>query len=154
MVAAGVDAKSRPSKFARGHECHQDDWRLHPQCFLWLQEQVGRTFTIDRMATWSSTQCWRFNSVDDVDPDRSQCPGAFANDWRVDEYGSSELNYCFPPFALLPRVFAHVRECRAVAVVIVPQWPSQLWWVEAMPMTVRKIELPRFCFQYVKDMAR
>ena len=151
MVAAGVDAKSRPSKFARGHECHRDDWRLHPQCFLWLQEQVGGTFTIDRMATRSSTQCWRFNSVDDVDPDRSQCPGAFANDWRVDEYGSSELNYCFPPFALLPRIFAHVRECRAVAVVIVPQWLSQLWWVEAMSMTVRKIELPRFCFQYVKD---
>ena len=151
MVAAGVDAKSRPSRFARGHECHRDDWRLIPQWFMWLQEQVGAAFTIDRMATRSSALCWRFNSVDEVDPDRTQLPGAFANDWRVDEYGQHELNYCFPPFSLLPRVLAHIRECAAVAVVVVPWWPSQVWWVDAMSMVVRVVPLPMPCFQYVKD---
>ena len=151
MVAAGVDAKSRPSRFARGHECHRDDWRLTPQCFLWLQQQVGAAFTIDRMATRSSALCWRFNSVNDADPDRSQLPGAFANNWRVDETGQPEFNYVFPPFSLIPRVLAHVRECAATAVVIVPQWPSQLWWVEAMSMAAKVVVLPKHCFQYVKD---
>ena len=48
-------------------------------------------------------------------------------------------------YDLLPDV-ADFAPCRALAVVIVPQWPSQLWWVEAMSMTVRKIELLRVCF--------
>ena len=47
MVAAREDAKSRPSKFASGHECHSDDWKLAPQCFVWLQQLVGAAFTID-----------------------------------------------------------------------------------------------------------
>ena len=89
--------------------------------------------------------------MDKVDPDRTQLPGAFANDWRVDEYGQHELNYCFPPFSLLPRVLAHIRECAAVAVVVVPWWPSQVWWVDAMSMVVRVVPLPMPCFQYVKN---
>ena len=131
MISAGVDALSRPVRFARGSSADRDDWRVISSVFMWIQsvslEWLGGELTVDRMASRANRRLTRFNSVSSVDPD---CEGfsAFASSWQ------NERNYCFPPFAFLPRVFQHVTECSAKAIVIVPEWPSQCWWQSLMSL--------------------
>ena len=154
MISAGVDALSRPYRFARGGEADRDEWRLHRSMFTWVQDMVWQQFgsflTIDRMATRGNTRLGRFCSVSSVDPD-AEGFSAFAGDWFGNN-GSREYNYCFPPFAFLPRVLQHIREQRAFAAVIVPEWPSQCWWREVMSMMVAWRYFPsNRPFERVKD---
>ena len=113
----------------------RDDWRLRRPQFEWLQQQLGTCFTIDRMASRANRRCEAFCSVSDVDPD-SEARSAFLVDWSVQRSGQTPVNYCFPPFALIGRVIQHVRECKARATIIVPDWPSQAWWPELMELFV------------------
>ena len=139
MISAGVDALSRPPKFARRCEADRDDWRLVSTAFGQVQDLSLQVFgslpTIDRMASRANTRLPRFNSVSAADPD-SECFSAFGTNWSVSRVGPGEINYCFPPFSLIPRVLQHIRECRAKAVLVVPHWPSQFWWVKLWQLAV------------------
>ena len=119
----------------------RDDWRLRRVHFEWLQQQLGMTYTIDRMATRANTRVANaFCSVCDIDPD-SEGRSAFLTDWTQQRLMRSSNNYCFPPFSLIGRVLQHVRECKAWATVIVPDWPSQFWWPELMAMQISVLVL-------------
>ena len=39
-----------------------------------------------------------------------------------------EMTYLFPPLPLIPKVVNKVREERIMAILVVPYWPSSLWW--------------------------
>lgn len=150
MITVGVDSLSRPYKFARGGEMDRDDWRMRDEAFGWLQGMarawLGRSMEVDRMASRANTRLPRFNSVSSVDP-AAEGFSAFAEDWSV-----GGLSYVFPPFALIPRVLQHVRECRALAVVVVPEWPSQAWWREMVSMMEYRWYFPaRAVFERVVD---
>ena len=96
MITSGVDALSRPYKFARGSEADRDDWRLCDHAFQWLQQVAGVVFTVDRMASRANRRCTQFCSQSSVDPE-SFGVSAFAVDWTVDSVGAPAVNYCFPP---------------------------------------------------------
>ena len=150
MISVGVDALSRPYKFARGGEMDRDDWRLRESAFSWLQSMVwsvvGSEAVVDRMASRANRRLPRYNSVSSVDPE-AESFSAFAVDWS-----EVNLSYCFPPFALVPRVLQHVRECQARAVVVVPDWPSQAWWRDLVSMSVAWWHFPeREVFERVSD---
>ena len=136
MISAGVDALSRPYRFARGGEADRDEWRLRAEVFEWVQgvarRQFGSHLTIDRMASRANTRLARFCSVSSVDPD-AEGFSAFAGSWYETSRGR-EFNYCFPPFAFIPRVLQHAREHRAFVAMVVPDWPSQCWWREMLSM--------------------
>ena len=154
MISAGVDALSRPFKFARGGEADRDDWRLRDAMFAWVQgvafRQFGAYLTVDRMASRANTRLVRFNSVSSVDPD-TEGFSAFSGDW-FENRSSREYNYCFPPFAFITRVLQHVREHRAITVMVMPDWPSQCWWREMLSMMVAWQYFPhRQPFERVKD---
>ena len=55
MISAGVDALSRPPKFARKCEADRDDWQLTGAAFeavqAFSQQMFGGTITMDRMAS-------------------------------------------------------------------------------------------------------
>ena len=148
MITVGVDALSRPYRFARGGEADRDEWRLMHTMFQWLQEQLHTRFTIDRMASRSNAQvrpgaCSAYCSMSSVDPS-AVGRSAFLVDWneqRLYPFGQCQ-NYCFPPFAFIPRVLQHVRECRASATLIVPNWPSQAWWADLMALKTVVLEFP------------
>ena len=141
MISVGVDALSRPPKLGRGGEAGRDDWRLMQHRFDWLQQQFGR-LTIDRMASRANTRVPdAFCSINSAEPDSEGC-SAFATDWNRQRTIRSPSNYCFPPFALIPRVLQHIRECRAWAVLIVPNCPSQAWWAELTCMAVTVTPFP------------
>jgi hypothetical protein len=152
MITSGVDALSRPPKFSRGKEADRDDWRLLQHRFDWLQVQLQVKFTIDRMATRANRRCEAFCSISEIDPD-SEGPSAFATDWAKQKKWRSPMNYVFPPFALIPRVLQHIRECKVWAVVVVPNWPSQCWWPDMMDIAIQVTPFPNDgpVFERVKD---
>ena len=139
MITAGVDALSRPPRFARKCEADRDFWRMEESVFRQVQAFTINTFgtclTVDRFASRANFRLARFNSVSSVDPG-AEAWSAFEVDWGKMIGDKRDISYCFPPFSLIPRVLQHVRQCRAKAVIIVPQWPSQSWWVLLWRMAV------------------
>ena len=96
-----------------------DDWFLNPAVFGWLDTMWG-PHTVDRFADHNNRQLSRFNS-------RCWSPGseavdAFTVDW------STENNWWCPPVYLVPRVVAHAQMCAAYGTLIVPEWPSAVFW--------------------------
>ena len=151
MISCGVDALSRPYRFARGGEADRDEWRLRGDVLVKMQDFFQVTFTVDRMASRANRRCQQFASHSSVDPE-SMGPSTFALDWARDGQGVWAENYCFPPFCLIPRVIQHVKECRARAVVVMPLWPSQHWWVSMSGLCEQWMELPADgAFERVKD---
>ena len=152
MITSGVDALSRPYRFARGKEMDRDDWRLREAVFQNLQHLLGTSFTVDRMATRANRRCIQFCSHSSVDP---ECFGvsAFSVDWKVDKNGEEAVNYCFPPFYLIARILEHVKECKSSVALLVPWWPSQHWWPDLMRMCTRVWRFPveEPLFERVKD---
>ena len=61
MITSGVDALSRPYKFARGSEADRDDWRLCDHAFQWVQQVTGMLFTVDRIASRANRRCVQFS---------------------------------------------------------------------------------------------
>jgi hypothetical protein len=151
MISCGVDALSRPFRFSRGGEADRDEWRLKIKMFEWIQQFFGIQFSVDRMASRANRRCKQFASHSSIDPE-SLGPSTFSLDWSVDRHGQWAENYCFPPFSLIPRVVQHVRECEARAVVVIPWWPSQHWWVGLCKISMGWLELPsEGSFERVRD---
>jgi hypothetical protein len=152
MITSGVDALSRPYRFARGKEMDRDDWRLRDAVFQNLQHLLGTSFTVDRMATRANRRCIQFCSHSSIDP---ECFGvsAFSVDWKLDKNGQEAVNYCFPPFYLIARILEHVKECKSSVALLVPWWPSQHWWPDLMRMCTRVWRFPveEPLFERVKD---
>ena len=77
-------------------------------------------FYVDRFASETNTVCPRFNSW-------LPCAAATAVDGLLQPW-SGTANYCLPPFPLIPLVLDKVESDDALALVIVPEWPNQMWW--------------------------
>ena len=96
-----------------------DDWKLNPELFAMLHRAWG-PFTIDRFAASYNTHLPRFNS-------RFWCPeteavDAFTQNW------SNETNWVCSPVALIIPVIRHMSVCKAKGILIVPCWPSAIFW--------------------------
>jgi hypothetical protein len=146
MITAGVDALSRPPRLVRKCEADRDEWRLTEDVFVRTVQALaintfGYCLSIDRFATRSNTRLKRFNSISSVDPN-AEAWSAFETAWGAGKDGR-EISYAFPPFFLIGRVLQHIRQCGAKAVIIVPQWPSQSWWVNLAAIAVNYVTLSR-----------
>ena len=54
------------------------------------------------------------------------------------------LFYAFPPFILTTRVLQKIQQEKATGLLLVPKWPTQLWWPKLMQMLIQlPIQLPR-----------
>ena len=93
-----------------------------------LDRRVVRTFiglwgpcTVDRFADAVNTQLPRFNAG--YPCIGSEAMDAFTQDW------ADEVNYLNPPWSLIGKVIAKLRDTpKAEAVLVVPHWPSATWW--------------------------
>jgi len=109
------------------------DWRVAPEIFHYLDRLFG-PHTIDRMADRRNAQLPRFNS-------RWYCPGSEAVDCFTQDW-AGETNWVVPPFCLIHRVLQHIRECGAIATVVLPRWDGQPWWPMVLNQVNRQVELP------------
>jgi len=102
------------------------DFKLHPALFEQLQQR-WRCDT-DLFATYANTQLPRFFSQR-PDP-MSAGIDAFLQPWR------HMAGYANPPFALIGRVLAKVRDEQATITLVAPVWRSSPWWPLMLQMLV------------------
>jgi len=96
-----------------------DDWMVSPEVFAYVDSLWGQ-HTVDRFANNFNTQLTRFNS-------RFWCPDTevvdtFTCNWE------QEVNWVCPPPILILCAIRHAAETFAKGTLIVPSWPSALFW--------------------------
>ena len=121
MIRVGVDGLSRPIVPKALSEADREGWRVSP----WLWERIQWSvsplaFTCDRFASRANALLTRFCSLE-VEPGALHPPNALVHDWRGDTR-LLELNWAFPPLRLVPSVLALLRQQRARACILVPDW--------------------------------
>ena len=50
--------------------------------------------------------------------------------------------YAFPPFISIPKVLQKVWHDKAEGILVVPDWPNQLWYTQYTDMIIKEITLP------------
>lgn len=76
--------------------------------------------TIDRFANHQNKQLTRFNST-------FSCPGSKHMD-HFSLLWHGENNWVVPPIYLIPRVINHIVATRSSGTLVVPKWPSSVFW--------------------------
>ena len=66
----------------------------------------------------------------------SQCPDAFKKRWSQER-----LLWCNAPFSMLAEVVKKIREDRARAILVVPNWTNQKWFEDLQDMVLKKAVL-------------
>ncbi|GAQ93012.1 reverse transcriptase [Klebsormidium nitens] len=97
-----------------------DDFGLLAETFALVSRCFG-PFSVDRFASEHNAKLPRFNSF-------YWCQGAEAANSFTQDWGSDQINYCFPPPALVAPTLRHARACRARMTLVVFGWRSAPWW--------------------------
>ena len=119
----------------------KDDWSINPSVFRMI-DVIWGPHTCDRFASYYNAQLPVFNS-------RFASPGssgvdAFAQDW------SGANNWLCPPVELVVPVVRKLQSCRGRGTLIVPEWPSSMFWpflrlspLKFKPYVREVLQLPR-----------
>ena len=126
----------------------QEDWQLSDEWFDILERKFG-PHTVDRFASVTSAKLPRYNSLF-WDP-KTEAVDAFTQDWSEDN------NYGNPPWSLIGRVVSRLKRLPQVAfTLVVPDWPSQSWYVPLMLMAKEVLRVPpgHFLFHHTATHRR
>ena len=123
-----ADVESRVSRI-------DGEWMLQPDVFNRIC-QLFYTPDIDLFATRLNAQLPAYVSWK---PDPSaMCTNAFALDW-----GGKSL-YAFPPFSIVSRALRKLQDDAATVLMILPLWPTQVWFPTALQLLAEgPVLLPR-----------
>ena len=104
------------------------EWMLNPTLLNKALDKLQACPDVDMFASRLDKQFPRYISFR---PD----PGAYL----VDAFSAqwNKLNgYYFPPFSLIPRVLQKLEQDKATGIVVIPRWPTQVWYSMAMRMLI------------------
>lgn len=104
------------------------DWCLSDDIFDVICKRMGRP-TVDLFASRTNTKLEKFCSWR-PDPEAWKLD-AFSFDWK------SEFFFIFPPFRLVGRVWRKIIDEGTHAILVVPRWPSQVWYPMVMKSSRR-----------------
>ena len=104
---------------AISHIVDFDDWYTTPEFFTHLDRLWG-PHTVDRFANAANAHLPRFNSSFRVPG--TEAVDAFSISWN------GENNWLVPPVHCITRVVQHLLVCGAVGTLVVPYWPSYVFW--------------------------
>jgi hypothetical protein len=96
-----------------------NDWTMKHPVWSRLLAQFP-SLSIDRFASPSNAKLARFNTRW-AHPQSNEY-NAMAQEWH------NEFSYACPPLAMVGPVLHLIKEQRAHAVVVVPEWEAQPWW--------------------------
>ena len=115
----------------------QWECQLSRETFLWVLEtlMVSPSPTLDVFASRDTAQLPRYMSWY---PD----PQAVARNAMMHSWDAS--SYAFPPAPLILKTLQKIRQERIQAVLILPRWPSALWWPILQEMLVAEVPLPHY----------
>lgn len=106
------------------------EWKLHPRLFGYI-EQLWGPHTCDRFASVQTAQLPCYNSrYWDPLTCTSGIDALAQKDW------ASHNNFVNPPFRLLPEILDTISRQKAVATVIAPFWPGQVWFQKLKKLSV------------------
>lgn len=110
--------------------------RLRPELFALLDARWG-PHAVDGMAALCDTQlpCYVSELHD---------PAAMGTDFFAQNWHGCNV-YIHPPWCLIPRVLALLREQRASATIIAPVFPARAWWPVLVAATEDVLPLPPVC---------
>ena len=116
-----------------------NDWALNQEVFELLDATSHTVHTVDRFASALNAKTQRFNSW-------YPCPGAEAVDaFSVgDQEWRQELNWCNPPWGLLPQLATKLFQSGAAATVIAPLWAHTAWYQRLHELASEAFLLPRW----------
>lgn len=113
------------------------EWKLNPVLFQSVKNHYQITPDIDLFASRLNYQLKPFVSWG---PD----PEAYAVDAFSLSWISMSVIYAFPPFSVLPRVFAKILRDQAEGILIVPNWPTASWYPQMLRLLIKNpMILPR-----------
>jgi hypothetical protein len=112
------------------------DYQLRPEIYQTCTAMLRVNPTIDLFAHNQNNKCPRFVALPGVRSEGAVALDAFdVQDW------SKEVAYLFPPVQIIGRVLQRILDDKAVAVIVVPKWPSQPWWGLLRPIALSIVEL-------------
>ena len=115
------------NSLSRPHQLPHTEWSLNPEVFrsisrLWLVQ-------IDLFATSENRKCFIFFS-----PFRD--PMAAGTDAFLQPWDGLQA-YAFPPWSIIPRVLAKLRESRGTELTLVaPYWPQRPWFPDLLHLSL------------------
>ena len=116
-----ADALSRP------HQLPHSEWSLNMTVFLSLSRHWP--VQIDLFATSANHRCSNYFS-----PYRD--PQSVGTDAFLQSWDGLQV-YAFPPFSIIPRVLAKLRESRGTELKLVaPHWPQRPWFPDLLQLSL------------------
>ena len=109
-----ADYESRNSSF-------NTEWSLND---AYLTQALSQFDFIPEVDLFASRLNAKFPSYVSFRPD----PGAIAIDAFAQDF------YAFPPFSVISALLQKIREDKAVGICMLPDWPTQAWYPQAMQM--------------------
>ena len=122
--------------FLSRHDIHHWEFSLDRKVFNTIVDNFQLMPTLDAFASRQTAMLPRYMSWFQ-DP-LAVARNALSNTW-------DPVTYLFPPTPLLPKVIQKLKEERVRAVLVVPQWPSALWWPLLVELLVEPpLPLPHY----------
>ena len=104
------------------------EWMLNP---IFLHQALDKLGTYPDTDMFASRLNAQFSKYISYRPDPgAQSIDAFAIQWNTIQ------GYYFPPFSVIPRVLQKLEQDKATGTVVIPNWPTQVWYSMAMRMLV------------------
>ena len=103
------------------------EWKLRESVFKHIVSIFGKP-DIDLFASRINYQLSNYISWR-PDP-RAMAVDAFFVNWSL------TYNYCFPPFSIILKVLQKIQQDKAQAIVVVPYWTTQNWFLVLLGMLV------------------
>ena len=117
------------------------EWMLNPELFSQAVHYHDYLPDIDLFASRLNAQ---------VDTYVSHKPDPFATFVDAFTLNWTHFNsYIFPPFSLIPRILQKLEVDEAEAMIVVPYWPTQVWYTKMLHMLVGK---PMFVQPHIKNL--
>ncbi len=123
----------------------RDAWRLRPSTHRMLRHKarraLGTDLTLDAFACHQTKICTRYASR--LFDRHALGFDGLALDWR------QEVVWINPPWCLLGDIISKLQQEKPAAVLIVPHWPTQVWWPQLLRLGGSHFELPppKFCVE-------
>ena len=103
------------------------EFKLNPILFSTIMTHFDLQPTLDSFASSETRQLPRYMSWDYEED-------ALGRDALLCRW--DEVTYCFPPIPLIPKVMNKIRDEKIDAILVCPEWPASLWWMQVKQMLV------------------
>ena len=123
----------------------RDAWRLRASTHRMLSHKarrlLGADFTLDAFACHQTKICPRYASR--LFDRHALGFDGLALDWR------QEVVWINPPWCLLGDIITKLHQERPAAVLLVPHWPTQIWWPQLLQLGGYHLDLPppKYCVE-------